>query len=218
MSAARLPDGYFEDLYAADPDPWKFATRWYEHRKRALTMAALPHPRYRAAFEPGCGPGFLTQELAARCDRVLATDVVDQPLRTARARLRGLAVGDNVEFRRWALGDEWPAERFDLIVLSEVGYYLFPADLQTAIDESVDHLDTGAALVCVHWRHPVSDYPLTGDQVHTLIGAHPRLTSAVHYTDKDFVLDIYGRAGDDAISVADREGLTRQPDNEPATS
>jgi hypothetical protein len=38
----RLPDAYFAQIYTADADPWGFATRWYEQRKYALTLAALP--------------------------------------------------------------------------------------------------------------------------------------------------------------------------------
>ena len=33
--------GYFERLYARDPDPWRFATSEYERDKYAATLAAL---------------------------------------------------------------------------------------------------------------------------------------------------------------------------------
>ncbi|MFE7421819.1 hypothetical protein [Rhodococcus sp. NPDC057529] len=59
---------YFDAMYAASPDPWGFGDRWYEQRKYALTLAALPRPRYRRAFEPGCSIGILTAALAHRCD------------------------------------------------------------------------------------------------------------------------------------------------------
>jgi hypothetical protein len=45
---------YFDEIYRSDPDPWKFESSWYEERKYALTVAALPERRYRSAFEPGC--------------------------------------------------------------------------------------------------------------------------------------------------------------------
>lgn len=35
---------YFASMYARDPDPWGFDTTWYERRKYALTLAALPAP------------------------------------------------------------------------------------------------------------------------------------------------------------------------------
>jgi hypothetical protein len=36
----RLPVEYFARKYATDADPWGFASRWYEARKYALTLAA----------------------------------------------------------------------------------------------------------------------------------------------------------------------------------
>jgi hypothetical protein len=39
-----LDAGYFDAMYASAPDPWGFATRWYEARKYAISMAMLPEP------------------------------------------------------------------------------------------------------------------------------------------------------------------------------
>ncbi|WP_019927280.1 SAM-dependent methyltransferase [Nocardia sp. BMG111209] len=204
-----MPYEYFQEMYARDRDPWKFATRWYEERKRALALAALPQRRYRCAFEPGCGIGILTQELLPRCDRIIATDIADAALRTATERLtRDRQPGSGtVELRQWALGDDWPATQFDLIVLSEVCYYLDTDGLHTAVDAAVAHLDRDGTLVCVHWRHPVPEYPLTGDRVHALIAAHPGLTPMARYRDDDFLLDVYTPAQTGRRSVAEHEGL-----------
>ena len=70
-----LGQPYFDDLYRHHPDPWGFRTRWYETRKRQMTMAALPDQHYASVFEPGCSIGLLTRLLAARSDRVLAMDI-----------------------------------------------------------------------------------------------------------------------------------------------
>ena len=61
-----LGQPYFDDLYRHHPDPWGFRTRWYETRKRQMTMAALPDRHYPSVFEPGCSIGLLTRLLAAR--------------------------------------------------------------------------------------------------------------------------------------------------------
>ena len=45
-----LPSTYFTALYAADADPWRFATSDYEREKYAATLAALPRPTYRNGF------------------------------------------------------------------------------------------------------------------------------------------------------------------------
>ncbi len=136
MTDSELPADYFAKMYAAQSDPWDFESRWYEQRKYALSAAMLPKPRYRRAFEPGCSIGVLTEKLAERCDSVLATDIVPAALESARARL----TGRDAEFRLWALGDDWPDETFDLVVISEVGYYLTFEKLIEAMLHVVEHL------------------------------------------------------------------------------
>ena len=47
-------------------------------RERLVSLlAALPRPRFRRAFEPGCATGLLTEALARRCDQVVAWDVAE---------------------------------------------------------------------------------------------------------------------------------------------
>lgn len=87
MSDRELPADYFAKMYAAQSDPWDFESRWYEQRKYALSVAMLPKPRYRRAFEPGCSIGVLTEKLSERCDSVLATDIVPTALESVE---RGL--------------------------------------------------------------------------------------------------------------------------------
>ncbi|CAN5125108.1 SAM-dependent methyltransferase [soil metagenome] len=200
----RLPDSYFEEMYDADADPWGFQSRWYEQRKYALTLAALPRRRYESAFEPGCSLGVLTAALAARCDRLVATDVSASARGASAERLAGTG---NVELRRWALGDPWPPERFDLIVLSEVGYYLHAPALRSAVDAATEALAPGGNMLAVHWRHPVSDYPLSGDEVHELVRGTPGLARTAAYVDTDLRLETYARVPPPARSVAETEGL-----------
>ncbi|WP_197059284.1 PIG-L family deacetylase [Cryobacterium sp. MLB-32] len=73
-----LPAPFFDELYADRSDPWDVETRWYERRKRALTLAALPRERFGAVLELGCSTGVLTGELARRCDSLLAVDSADK--------------------------------------------------------------------------------------------------------------------------------------------
>ena len=203
---STLPPEYFDAVYAGADDPWGFTDRWYEARKRALTLAALPHPRYRAALEPGCSIGVLTAELAGRCEHVLATDVAPAALRSARERLDAAGVGERVTLRRSAIGDGWPQGPFDLVVLSEVLYYLDGADLRVALDALPAVLAPGATVLGVHWRHPVADHPQGGDAVHAALRATPGLHRLGGWSDDDVVLDVLV-AGPDTRSVAARAGL-----------
>lgn len=202
-----LPPEYFDAVYAGATDPWGFTDRWYEARKRALTLAALPQARYRHVLEPGCSIGVLTAELAARADAVLATDVSDAPLAAARERVDAAGVGGHVELRRGALGEGWPAGPFDLVVLSEVLYYLDAPTLRSTLDGLPPVLAPGATVLGVHWRHPVADYPQGGDDVHAALRATPGLQRLGGWVDEDVVLDVLV-AGPDVRSVASRAGLT----------
>lgn len=158
-----LTADYFERVYANDPDPWRFETSDYEHAKYARTLAALPRASYAYGLEIGCSIGVLTEQLAPRCTNLVALDVNAAALARARRRCARFPQIDFVQMR---LPDERPAGLFDLILVSEVGYYWSRADLARASAWMLEALRPGSSLVLVHWTDPVPDYPLTGDQVH----------------------------------------------------
>ncbi|MBM9468047.1 PIG-L family deacetylase [Nakamurella leprariae] len=190
VGGTGLGADYFDAMYAADADPWGFTERWYEQRKRAVLLAALPRPRFRAAFEPGCSIGVLTRELGLRCDTVLAADISETPLAAARTRTADLP-GVRIERRR--LPHDWPYGRFDLIVLSEIGYYCTEAQLTELAGRAAGALDPDGVLVACHWRHPVADYPLDGDRVHEILRATSGLQPLVRHLEADFRLEVFVR-------------------------
>ncbi|SNY66669.1 class I SAM-dependent DNA methyltransferase [Paractinoplanes atraurantiacus] len=197
------PIDYFQQMYAASADPWSFESRWYDARKHALTAAIAPARRYRSAFEPGCSTGRLTALLAPRCDKLLAVDAVGDAVETAAKRLAGVP---GVTVGRATIPAEWPDGSFDLVVLSELGYYFDDADLDTLLTRAVDSLEPGGDLVAVHWRWPVEEHARSGDDVHRAIAARPGLTRLSRLQEADFVLEVYSRTTE-ARSVAQREGL-----------
>ena len=184
-----IPIKRFEERYAAHPDPWGFSWRWYEARKYALTLAALPQRRFHRAFEPGCSIGVLTAQLAARCDYLLAADGVDAALDQARGRLTGQA---QVEVAKLLFPQQWPDGPWDLVVLSEIGYYFDGVDLGRLLDRAAATTVEGATLLAVHWRGE-TDYPLSGDAVHDLIDQHPAFTHEGGYCETLFRLDMHRR-------------------------
>jgi len=200
----NMPATYFDDMYRRDPDPWGFASRWYERRKYALTLAALLRRRYRRALEIGCSIGIFTAQLAVRCDDLLAVDVAAAAVDAARTRV---ADRPQVTVERRALPDEFPPGRFDLVVLAEVGYYLDAGGLDKLLAAIAGALEPDGDLVAVHWRHPVAGYPLRGDAVHAALGRTAGLTRTVAHVEADFQLDVYTTTPPVARSVAHREGL-----------
>lgn len=180
---------YFHELYASAPDPWNYATSWYEKRKYALTMATLPRVRYRSAFEPGCSIGVLSELLAARCERLLATDISATALTQASERLEEF---DGVEVEQRAIPESWPSEKFDLVVLSELAYYFDATTLDAIVENVVRSTLPEAHVIGVHWRGE-TDYPMTGDQAHELFNGCGKLRRVVHHLEEQFVLDLWER-------------------------
>ncbi len=179
---------HFHDLYAASNDPWQLAERSYEQRKFDITVASLPAARYANAFEPGCSIGVLTQRLAARCDRVLSTDPAS-PLDQARLRVPD----HHVTFERGSVPQEWPDDAFDLIVLSELLYFLDEADRRHVLTRCLETLLPSGHLVLVHWRHPFDVAACTGDEAHDEVAAHPDLQTIVSHRETDFRLEVFAR-------------------------
>ncbi len=197
-----LGQEFFDEFYGEKPDPWGFENRWYERRKRAITMACLPRARFRNAFEPGCSIGVLTADLATRCDEILATDISERPLVTARTRLAGVP---GVRFEQRRIPGEWPAGKFDLVVLSEIGYYCGPGDLRVLAARASSSLTADGVLIACHWRHQVQEYPLRGDEVHRALLAEPGLAVLAEHEEEDFLLHVLTRP--EAGSVARATGL-----------
>jgi predicted O-methyltransferase YrrM len=190
-------------MYADAEDPWQLSSRWYEQRKYAITLALLPSRRYRHAFEPGCSIGTLTALLAQRCDQVTAVDVADAAVRTADARLREDGCRDRVTLTRGSLDAAWPSGPFDLLVLSEVAYYLQADALAAVLRRECVRLQPGAVVVAAHWRYAVAEYPLSGDAAHAVIAATPGLKTLGRYCDRDVVIEVFDTG--DGRSVAARE-------------
>ena len=100
-----LTPEYFEQIYAANDDPWDFASSEYEAAKYAATLAALPREHYKNVFEIGCSIGVLSEQLAVKCDELLAIDVSEKALEQAKKRCVSLP---NVRLRRMSIPNEFP--------------------------------------------------------------------------------------------------------------
>jgi SAM-dependent methyltransferase len=189
---------HFDRLYASDPDPWKFATSDYERDKYAATLAALPRPRYARAFEVGCSIGVLTRQLAARCDAIIAVDVAEAALQSAVARCRDLP---GVQFARMVVPHDWPEGKFDLILFSEVLYYLTAADRLTAARLSLQNLLPGGTIVLVNWHGPTDGDCLGDDAADQFITAcAPALRPILQQRAEKYRIDVLS-AGKDAGRV-----------------
>jgi SAM-dependent methyltransferase len=196
MNGDAGPSGYagpsryaeqFDALYRERPDPWDVRGSWYERRKLALVLGALPRERYAHALEIGCSVGATTEALAPRCDRLLALDASAQALALAAPALRE---HPGVRLLHASVPAELPVGRFDLVVLGEVGYFLTPDDLAALVAALPDRLTPGGHLLAVHWRRDGQTLPSSGDGVHEALDALG-LPRAVHHVEEDFRLDVW---------------------------
>ena len=105
----------------------------------------------------------LTRILAGRSDALLSCDVAAAAVRAAARRTADLL---HVQVEQREIPRGWPAGRFDLIVFSEILYYFGDHDLEQVLTNAVSALEPEGTLLAVHWRHPVADYPRSGDDVH----------------------------------------------------
>jgi trans-aconitate methyltransferase len=192
-------------MYASSADPWELGTRWYEQRKFAITLALLPRQHYRHAFEPGCSVGVLTALLTRRCARVTAIDVAAAALQSASRRLSDAVGRAQVTLLCASVDEPWPPGPFDLLVLSEVGYYLTPGALRGVLDRECPRLTPGATVIAAHWRHRVDDYLMSGDQANEVVAATAGLHRIGSYRDADVAIDVFDTAS--AASVATRTGV-----------
>jgi SAM-dependent methyltransferase len=157
---------FFEGMYRTAADPWNFATSEYEQRRYAATIAALGERRYRRAFEPGCSVGELTAQLSGRCERVDAMDISATAVERARERCQGL---ENVDILCGDIPRLTPSGMFDLIVLSEIGYYFEELELRMIVESLLRQLERGGVLLAVHWLGSSKDHVLSGDRVHEVL-------------------------------------------------
>lgn len=192
---------HFDALFRDSDDPWRFKTRWYEARKRALTLASLPAQRYAHGFEPGCANGELSAGLALRCDQLLVSDVSSRAVELARERL---AAWPHAHVVQAHLPREWPEGTFDLIVISELGYFLDAPGVDALGDRARDALREGGTVLACHWRRPVEGGSLDGEAVHHRLAQRMGLHVLTETREADFILHVWS---DDSRSVAQREGF-----------
>lgn len=179
---------HFEDKYAENPDPWQYRSSWYEKRKYAITVAALPRKTYHYGYEPGCSIGELTNLLATRCKNLLSVDCASDAITQAK---KTNLHHNHVNFKKAILPLELPKSKFDLIVFSELLYYFSQNDLSTLIEWAINHLVRNGHMACVHWSAKEKCFGYDGFNVHGHLSEHDELSNIVHHEDENFLLDIF---------------------------
>jgi SAM-dependent methyltransferase len=190
MAINTVSKEFFEEKYRASCDPWSFSSSSYELNRYAEIMRVLGSRTFHFGFEPGCSIGVLTERLAPRCRHLLAMDISPTAVAIARQRCEQYP---NVTIVEGALPEDLPADTFDLIVFSEIGYYFERGVLAGVRDLLAEHLAQQGVLVAVHWLGVSADHLLTGDEVHDVLGSSDSLRKTASRRYDSFLLESWER-------------------------
>ncbi len=150
------PD-YWESVFDR-VDPWGYRNN-YETVKYEQTLDLIRDVPIGRALEIACAEGEFSRRLAARAGHVLATDIAPTAVARAAAACADL---DNCTFRQLDLLTDEPPGRYDLIVASEVLYYLEPDALRAFADKVARHLEPGGLFLTAHGNLLVDEPDRTG--------------------------------------------------------
>jgi SAM-dependent methyltransferase len=171
-----IPDtstaAFFEAKYQSESDPWNFVQSPYECARYDAILNALRSRHYHRIFEPGCSIGTLTVRLANICDDIEASDFSPTAVREARKRCDGLS---HVHIRCRSLSKREHFGRFDLVLLSEIGYYYRPPDWRELTERCVATMNPGSTLLAAHWLGNSADHQMSGDEVHDILASNANL-------------------------------------------
>lgn len=185
-----VPAAHFDSLFTQSPDPWRYDSEPYERDRFARTVAALSGRRYRSALELGCANGALTEQLAPLCDRLLATDASLAAVNAARARIGTRA---DVVLEQRAMPQDMPDGPFDLIVASDMLYYLGLEGV-VALMTAIERCATPDARIFLASYLGETDTRITGEMAAEIAIAHLPGWKRVHAERTDRLrIDVMGR-------------------------
>ena len=137
---------YFEKTFET-PDPWGYENL-YETQKYAQTISLLDEEPIERALELGCAEGHFTHQLASRVRHLIAADISERALDRARARC---GANPNIEFRQLDFFSDAVPREMDLIVCSEVLYFLGDTTRLAVVARAIaDALADGGRLLTAH--------------------------------------------------------------------
>lgn len=174
----------FDHKYNTYAEPFSLEGAKYERDKRSALLSLIEKHSFDLAIDYGCGLGDLAIALSERARRTIAIDSSRVALRRLQTRLqtrrRHKHLGDGESARgeelialRLATPERpWPvknSERAELIVASEVLYYLNKSELHQ-LYQSIDRtLSLNGIFITCHYRLPFHDRLIKNEEIHDLL-------------------------------------------------
>ena len=136
---------HFDRVYAAvSRDAWGYERAEFATRRFQFLLQMLPPSPVSAALEVGCAEGQFTRVLAQHAEHVLACDISESAIERARQTCLGL---HNVRFMCMDIRKGLPDEPLDLILFSDVLYYLSKREVIRVLEDSARSLRPGGFLM-----------------------------------------------------------------------
>jgi hypothetical protein len=96
---------------------------------------------------------------------------------------------------QWVCGaapDDLPDTTVDVVIVSEVGYFLDGPALVATLRATRRLLRARGEIVMAHWRGATDDIPLDGAAVHAQAAACLGLPLRARYEDPDLIVEVWG--------------------------
>jgi hypothetical protein len=180
----------FEERYQREIDPWSYLSSEYEREKYRATLAACGPGPFVQAIELGSSIGVLSALLAPRCGSLVTIDAAPTAVGEARRRLAGVPGATAL---LGAVPQDIPDGDYDLVVASEILYYLQEDELAGTLKALHERTSSGARWVAVHWRPAGPERPFTAAEVHDRLRGLPWLRSLSQESTDGYLLDVLER-------------------------
>jgi len=178
-------EAHFEGLYRKKEDPWNYTQSPFEQEKYTKTLKAIPEDAHYIC-EVGTSEGVFTNLLLESGKRVFGIDISETALSRAKKRLK--CFGDRITLEKLDIVREDLPGTFDLILASEVLYYLGGRTVLLSLEEKFyRHLREGGYLLLVHF------YP-SGKLIHDLFLERGRFTRVFEevtlHPERDYIITL----------------------------
>lgn len=185
MSAAA-----FEELYRQQADPWSYRSSAYERAKYAATLEACGTGPFESALELGGSIGVFSALLASRCRALTTIDFSATAVRIAQAELAHIPRAQPIVGE---IPHAIPDGPYDLVVASEVLYYLDAPTVAATLARLGDVVYAHGRLVLVHWIPTGPERLLSALQVHQLVCHVSWLRAVADQSTSDYLLHVLER-------------------------
>ena len=153
----------FENLFQSNPDPWDYESSPFEAHKRSVLLKHIGlSPRGRV-LELACANWVTTRALMKVGLRVAALDGSSTAIAQARTRLGHIR---RLRLLHANLPEGLPKERFDLIVVSEIVYYLGSIAARRLAASVADRVAPGGRVVVLHHHLNFPDASVNPEHAH----------------------------------------------------